>query len=293
MSKPILATALTAATLLGAPFAAYADSGHGHGADQQDAQNGGEDEAHGESEGHGPSAMNAASPAGVWAELMAARDAIAADVENGELGSIHEKSEPLPELGAAFLEQSGDLDASKRARVEGALKQIGRIADVLHTAADGDDLARTRKALARLDGLLELIQVQYPAGMLGMGAKIESMAMTATPWPRRRRTERTRICSAHWASSTSRRGLSFAFGPPTDSNSNRSASSSEPGFRLGSNSRTLAPSSTRWSSRCPTAIGTGSISTSRRASPMPRPISSTRPAATRCSARFRGTRRPE
>jgi len=169
MSKPILAAALTAATLLGAPFAAYADSGHGHGADQQDAQNGGEDEAHGESEGHGPSAMNAASPAGVWAELMAARDAIAADVENGELGSIHEKSEPLPELGAAFLEQSGDLDASKRARVEGALKQIGRIADVLHTAADGDDLARTRKALARLDGLLELIQVQYPAGMLDGG----------------------------------------------------------------------------------------------------------------------------
>ena len=165
MSKTILMGALMAAVMLGVPFAASGDSGHGHQAEKASK----DDHHGGESEDHGSDSMKALNPAAAWAELTAARDAIASDVERGELGDIHEKSEPLPELAAELLEQSGDLDESKRARVKGATKQIGRIADALHTAADGEDVDRTRKELSRLDGLLKLIQAQYPSGMLDGG----------------------------------------------------------------------------------------------------------------------------
>ncbi len=164
MLKTILAGALVASVLLALALAASADSGHGNKADS--ASEGGHSGAHG---GHGVSTPQPASLAGAWMALMAARDAIAGDVESGALGDVHEKAEPLPGLVAALLEQSGDLDAGKRVRVEGAAKQVTRVADALHDAADGGDATRTRKELTRLDRLLELIRAQYPADALDAG----------------------------------------------------------------------------------------------------------------------------
>ncbi len=161
MSKTILAGALMVSALLALPLAASADSGHGDKADS--ASEGRHSGAQG---GHGASTTQPASLAGAWTALLAARDAIAADVESGALGDVHAKAEPLPELVAALLEQSGDLDAGKRARVEGATRQVTRVANTLHEAADRGDAARTRKELARPDGLLELIQAQYPGDAL-------------------------------------------------------------------------------------------------------------------------------
>ncbi len=165
MSKTILAAALVASVLLALPLAACADSRPG-----DKSEGAPEGEHQGGHEGHGGATPKPASLAGAWAALMATRDAIAGDVESGALGDIHAKAEPLPELVAALLEQSGDLDAGKRTRVEGAAKQVTRVADALHVAADRGDAARTRKELSRLDGLLELIRAQYPAGALDAGA---------------------------------------------------------------------------------------------------------------------------
>ena len=165
MSKTILAGALVAFVLLVLPLAAWADSGPG-----DEAHSASEGGHHAAQEGHGGAKPAPASLAGAWTALMAARDAIAGDVESGALGGVHAKAEPLPELVAGLLEQSGDLDAGKRARVEGAAKQVTRVADALHVAADRGDGDRTRKELARLDGLLELIRAQYPAGALDAGS---------------------------------------------------------------------------------------------------------------------------
>ncbi|MEE8581731.1 MAG: cupredoxin domain-containing protein [Myxococcota bacterium] len=164
MSRTTLASALVAC-VVALQLVACADSGHGDEAES--ASEGGHPEAH---EAHGASTSQPASLAGAWTALMAARDAIAGDLESGALGDVHVKAKLLPGLVAAWLEQSGDLDAGKRARVEGAAKQLTRITDALHVAADGGDAARTRKELSRLDGLLELIRAQYPAGALDAGA---------------------------------------------------------------------------------------------------------------------------
>ncbi len=167
MSKTILAGGLVASVLLALvlSLAASADSGH---AQKEDSASEGEHlGAHGD---HGGAAPQPASLASAWTALMAARDAIAGDVESGALGDVHAKAEPLPELVAALLEQSEDLDAGKQTRVKGAAKQVTRVADALHVAADRGDAARTRKELSRLDSLLELIRAQYPAGALDAGA---------------------------------------------------------------------------------------------------------------------------
>ncbi len=156
MSKTILAGALAASLVLALPPAAWADSGHGDDADSASERE--------ESGGHRASTRQPASLSGAWTALMAARDAIAGDVKSGALADVHEKAELLPKLVASLIERSGDLDAGKRARVEGAAKQVARVADALHEAADRGDAVRTRKELARLDGLLELIRAQYPAG---------------------------------------------------------------------------------------------------------------------------------
>ncbi len=162
MSKTMLAVALAASFGLALPLGAAADAELGHEAERgsQGAQPGTHQDQ---------SSAKGAGLAEAWAALVAARDAIARDVESGTLGEIHAKAEPLPKLAEALLAQSGDLEPGKRARVEGAAKQVARVADALHVAADRGDAAGTRKELSRLDGLLQLIDAQYPAGALDAG----------------------------------------------------------------------------------------------------------------------------
>ncbi len=164
MTKTTLAGALAVSVLLALPLAACADSGDGEKAES--AADGGH---HGADEGHGAAKAQPSSLAGAWTALIAARDAIAADVESGALGGVHAKAEPLPELVAELVEQSVELNARSLVRVEGAAKQVTRVADTLHVAADRGDAERTRKELGRLDGLLELIRTQYPDGALDAG----------------------------------------------------------------------------------------------------------------------------
>ncbi len=163
MSKTILLVGgLVASLVLAYPLVVWADSG------QEDKAHSATEEGH--SGGHGGATLAPASLAGAWTALMAARDAIAEDVESGALGNVHAKAGPLAKLVAALLEHSEDLDAGKRTRVEGAAKQVTRVADALHVAADRGDAARTRKELSRLDGLLQLIRAQYPAAALDAGS---------------------------------------------------------------------------------------------------------------------------
>ncbi len=134
-----------------------ADSGHG--ADSHDAQG----EQHGE--GHDDGGPGA-DLAGVWSSLKHTRDGIAADIEAGSLKAIHEKTEALEMQVQSLLEHSTSLDPKKRERVESLVGQITKLSGTLHVAADAGDEDRTRREFKRLDGLLKLLQAQYPAGSL-------------------------------------------------------------------------------------------------------------------------------
>jgi len=134
--------------------------------------------------GHGSGEPGSGHDLGsAWAALRAARDAIAADLEAGRLDTIHAKAEPIPGLARALLEHSGDLEPAKRARLEGAVRQLSSAANELHTAADGGDAAATRRALGRLDTLLRLVEAQYPEGRLSSRATDGSPAVAGTAEP--------------------------------------------------------------------------------------------------------------
>ena len=160
--------ALVASALLVLPLAACAESGHEDS--PAGVSSGGHHEDSGDHGDHAGAIPEPVTLVGAWSALTAQRDAIAADVESGALADVHAKAEALPARVAALLEQSADLDAEKRRRVEGAAKQVTRVADALHVAADRGDATRTRKELSRLDGLLQLIRAQYPPGALDAGS---------------------------------------------------------------------------------------------------------------------------
>ncbi len=117
-----------------------------------------------------PDPAQRVGPAAAWAALWQVRDSIAADVDEGRLSEVHPKAERLTPLASALLESSHDLAPERRARVESAVKQMPKAADLLHEAADAGNGEATRRELKRLDGLLELIRAQYPEGALSGGA---------------------------------------------------------------------------------------------------------------------------
>jgi uncharacterized cupredoxin-like copper-binding protein len=133
--------------------------------------------------GHMQAAMHGEAATGesvgsAWAALRATRDAIAADIDAGKLGDIHTKSEALAPQGQALLERSTGLAPEKRARVEGALKQLPGVADALHDAADAGKPDEVRSQLKRLDGLLELLRAQYsPAALTAVAPDPDHAAM--------------------------------------------------------------------------------------------------------------------
>ncbi len=130
----------------------YAESGR-HDAHQHDHGQEGEAGTHG-------------SLAERWDALTRIRDGIASDLEQGRLEAIHEKAEKLPGLATSLIEPPTSVDPAKLARLQGAVKQIPRVADALHDAADNGDEPGTRRELKRLNGLLQLIYAQYPEGVL-------------------------------------------------------------------------------------------------------------------------------
>jgi uncharacterized cupredoxin-like copper-binding protein len=119
---------------------------------------------------HGMEQATGKGVGGAWTAMRATRDAIAADIDAGKLSEIHEKSEALVPQGQALLERSTDLAAGKRARVESALKQLPGVVDALHDAADAGKTDEARRQLKQLDGVLELVRVQYPPAALATSA---------------------------------------------------------------------------------------------------------------------------
>ena len=148
--------------MLGAAGCSGDDRGHSHGKEEPSSP-------HSSADAHDPPGQSEPTPEGLaatWRALTGMRNAIAADVQGGRLLAVHHNAERLAPLASALGEHSESLDPAKRARVEGALKQVPRVADALHHAADRGDKARAERELKRLDGLLQLIEAQYPEAEL-------------------------------------------------------------------------------------------------------------------------------
>lgn len=117
-------------------------------------------------EGHAEMGDMPPHDASAWSELKSVRDAIAQLVENGKLAAIHNQAARLEPLGKALGDGAKSLPEEKRTRVEATLRQLPELGKTLDKAGDAGDVAATRRELKRLDGVIALIQAQYPADAL-------------------------------------------------------------------------------------------------------------------------------
>ena len=129
-----------------------------------------------------------AQGASAWAELKSVRDAIAQLVESGKLAEVHNQAERLAPLGEALAAGAKSVPDNKRIRIEATLRQLPELGKTLDKAGDAGDVEATRRELKRLDGVIALIQAQYPADVLskvpapgGMPAEQGSHAHKARP----------------------------------------------------------------------------------------------------------------
>ena len=104
--------------------------------------------------------------ASAWAELKETRDSIAKLIESGKLADVHKQAERLAPLGQALSDGAKSLPEDKRARIEATLRQLPELGKTLDKAGDASDSAATSRELKRLDGVIALIQAQYPADVL-------------------------------------------------------------------------------------------------------------------------------
>lgn len=107
------------------------------------------------------------------ADLKAAWTLITAKVEEANKLLADKKVDPIHEIGEQLEaavhvlgEKSTMVTGDKKTRLSSALKQLDKAVDDLHHAAEGKDAGKIGVELKKIQGLLPLVEGQYPAGAL-------------------------------------------------------------------------------------------------------------------------------
>jgi hypothetical protein len=85
---------------------------------------------------------------------------IDAQLTAGDLGGMHEHAEAI-EAATKDLDKDTTLDATRKKRVEGYVKNVNKLADKLHDAADEKKLDETKKAFGQLKAQVDLLDKQF------------------------------------------------------------------------------------------------------------------------------------
>lgn len=107
-----------------------------------------------------------AQGATAWVELKSVRDSVAQLIESGKLGEIHAQAERLSPLSEALAAGAKSVPDDKRIRIEATLRQLTELGKTLDKAGDAGDVDATLRQLKRLDGVIALLEAQYPADLL-------------------------------------------------------------------------------------------------------------------------------
>jgi hypothetical protein len=151
-----LITAFAAAALIGAPPAPAHD-----GVDHSKGK------AHGEAPAPeaaknavpGPAKPSMSSHDGMTA-LYARLQEVEAQLAANRLGDIHETAEGIS-AATRDLDLDTTLDAAKRKRVQGYVKNVAKLMEKVHAAADGKKPDEAKKAFAQLKAQVDLLDKQF------------------------------------------------------------------------------------------------------------------------------------
>lgn len=131
----------------------HGDHGHDHG-------------DHGHDHGSHALPQVPQSVPGAWTTLQEHLGKVKKAVEAGDHQTIH-TSEPILQACLKVLgEKSTMIEEKNQARLQGALKQAAKAGDTLHHAADDGNADTMKKSFKQLEGILKLIEAQYPEGVM-------------------------------------------------------------------------------------------------------------------------------
>ena len=97
---------------------------------------------------------------GIWQGIHEHHMELAEVVKSKNLKDVHVHAFAIRDLANALPAKAA---ADKKARVEGAAKNIAKLADELDESGDANDQAKTEANLKKLDGLLKMLGAQFPS----------------------------------------------------------------------------------------------------------------------------------
>lgn len=95
----------------------------------------------------------------IWTEINRHQAELTATVKAKKLAEVHHHAYAIRDLVAALPAKAA---ADKKARVEGASKNMAALAEKLDAAGDNNKQADTEAGLKQLDALLKQLKAQFP-----------------------------------------------------------------------------------------------------------------------------------
>ena len=83
---------------------------------------------------------------------------LAETVKNKKLADVHHHAFAIRDLAKALPDKA---EADKKTKVEGAVKNISKLADQLDKAGDDGNQADTEAHLKKLDGVIKMLEMQF------------------------------------------------------------------------------------------------------------------------------------
>ena len=120
----------------------------------------------GHEQGEGKEVKIPDSVGGIWQEIQEHKEGLAKTIKDKKLADVHKVAFEIRDFAKALPEKSKDLPPEKLGRVQSSVKQIEKLAADLDSTGDAGDQAGTEANFKKLEGVLKLIEAQYPAEML-------------------------------------------------------------------------------------------------------------------------------
>lgn len=95
----------------------------------------------------------------IWAEITKHQGELAATIQSKKLADVHHHAYAIRDLVAALPAKA---PADKKARVEGAAKNMAALAEKLDAAGDNNKQADAEAGLKQVDALLKQLKAQFP-----------------------------------------------------------------------------------------------------------------------------------
>lgn len=95
---------------------------------------------------------------GIFAQIHEHYEMLEAAVEGKKLSDVHHLAFAIRDLSNALVAKA---PADKKKQVEGAMKNIAKLADDLDASGDAGDQAKTEANLKKLDGVLKVLMTHF------------------------------------------------------------------------------------------------------------------------------------